>query len=730
MIQDEHSILIEIEKYLTNGNYKEGLNIIDKYINKSNKQTLFYIELLLRKSKFLLFLSDYTSSLALASKSLILSKAIDDSLLIITSLEIQGEIYVELGQINELFYVLKQIEEQLKVKQEEKKSAVQIQKAEYHKLCGMYQQQISNLQKAIAELQKSLTIFKQLNMQDKIAEVMSRLGYLYSNIGEKENALIIFDSIEIQEKNGNKEALCRSYLLLVVRYLRSGDRKQAFLILEKIFKLLEKSENRYLLGMANNYQGLLYYGKGEFSLALKFLNRSLAFFRKIENKKLIGSLISNIGSIHNLRGELDLSLASFKQSLLIFEELNNQQNIAYHLDKLGSVYARKGELDLALVYYFKSLEKYKELNIEIAKAKILSNVISVSIYDDDLENAQQYLVELKEINNETSNKRIDLWTRISEALVLKSQKNDHDVERAFTILKKIADEDKPKIDIYGEVLLNLCDILLDLLRKKNQEVYLTEIRKYLTQLYEMAKKQDSFWLVAQSNWLLGYLALIELDMVKALSMFTQAQQIAEEKGFKRLAMNISNEFDKMIRKSGDNELKTKQDLSLAERVERSGFENVIKKIKQNIVDEDDFREEKPIMLCIFNSKGRLIYHQTFLQGKIKHNGMIIDEFSSSISNILKDTPKGKKPLQRILYRELLVILKSFDDLSFCYVFDGQSYTALERLEIIITSLQNQSPKLWDKIVLQSKKGKFVDQLTERNLMLFINDLFTTGLLAT
>ena len=506
--------------------------------------------------------------------------------------------------------------------------------------------------------------------------------------------------------------------------LRDYELKKASSYVDKIFILLENTKNKYLLGQVNNNRGLIDYLKGDFCSALKFLNKSLDFFRTIDNKGLIGSLISNIGLIHMLRGDFDLALASFTQCLRIFEELGIQQNVAYHLDKLGNVYARRGDYNLALVYFYKTLEIMKQLKVETSIAKTLFSIISVSIYDNDLDNARQYLKQLQELNKDTSIPKIDLWARVAEALVLKSQENEQDIERALGLLKQIAEKEKINIEIYGDVLLNICDILLKQLQKTNQETYLKEIRKYLNLLYEMASKQDSFWLIAQANWLLAYLAVIELDMIKAQHMFTQAQLLAEERGFKKLAMNISNEFDNMIKQSSDFKSISKKDLSLVERVERSGFETIIKKIKQNIVDDADLHAEKPVMLFILNPKGIPIYHQIFLQEKSQLNDNIIEEFISVIKNLIYDISKDKKPMQRIFHRELLVILKSFDDVNFCYVFDGHSYAAIERLEIIISSLQEQTSIFWNKILVHSKKDQTLDKLTEQGIKQFIDNLFT------
>ncbi len=297
MLKKESSILKEIDMFLTKGNFNEGLKIINKHIVKSNQETIFNIELLLRKCKIHYCNANYTTCLTLANKSLKISSKMKNILLVIDSLQIIGEVYNELGQTNEIYSIIKQIEEQLDVIQENKGIEVQKQRAEYYKLCGLLQVQKSEFNKAITSYQKSIDIFNQLNKKEKIAEVTSRLAYIYFMRGEKENGSIIFTSIDIQKKIGNRGALIRSYIILAETFLRYNEFEQSSLYLDKIFRLLENSENKYLLGHANNLRGMFYYQEGNFSLALEFLNKSLDFFKIIENKSLIASLISNIGLI-------------------------------------------------------------------------------------------------------------------------------------------------------------------------------------------------------------------------------------------------------------------------------------------------------------------------------------------------------------------------------------------------------------------------------------------------
>jgi len=51
-------------------------------------------------------------------------------------------------------------------------------------------------------------------------------------------------------------------------------------------------------------------------------------------------------------------------------------------------------------------------------------------------------------------------------------------------------------------------------------------------------------------------------------------------------------------------------------------------------------------------------------------------------------------------------------------------TAINRLEFVISSLQEQTPELWKKILDQSKKDQYMDQIAEQELVQIIDNLFT------
>jgi len=279
LLNEESSILKEINTLIIKGNYSKALEIISKHFSKHNQETIFDTELLLKKSKIHFSYAEYETCLILANKSLEISEKKKNSLLIIDSLQIMGEVYRELGQTEDLNIIVKQIEGQIDNLPNKKGKEEQKRRAEYYKLSGFLFTQKSDFSKVIASYQKSIAIFDQLNIKEKSAEVSSRLAYIYFMTGKREKGSIIFDAIKIQEKIGNREALIRSYLILVEVYLRYNEFEKSSLNLDKTFGLLEYFENKYLLGHANNLRGLHYYQEGNFSLALKSLNTSLRFLK-------------------------------------------------------------------------------------------------------------------------------------------------------------------------------------------------------------------------------------------------------------------------------------------------------------------------------------------------------------------------------------------------------------------------------------------------------------------
>ena len=86
---------------------------------------------------------------------------------------------------------------------------------------------------------------------------------------------------------------------------------------------------------------------------------------------------------------------------------------------------------------------------------------------------------------------------------------------------------------------------------------------------------------------------------------------------------------------------------------------------------------------------------------------------------------------RITYREYTVVLKALDALLFCYIFKGQSYLALQKLEQL-TERVRESPGIWE-ILSTAMKTKSVlkaaDKIRatdESGLDQLITDIFQSG----
>ena len=96
------------------------------------------------------------------------------------------------------------------------------------------------------------------------------------------------------------------------------------------------------------------------------------------------------------------------------------------------------------------------------------------------------------------------------------------------------------------VLTSLCDLYFEEFRMSNQIKVLDDIPPLIDRLQKIAKVQNSFSSLANVKLLQAKFALLQINMVEARKLLTEAQQIANEHGLQLLAGLISNEHDHLL----------------------------------------------------------------------------------------------------------------------------------------------------------------------------------------
>ena len=320
---------------------------------------------------------------------------------------------------------------------------------------------------------------------------------------------------------------------------------------EKFCTKQEVAESRLLLGY------VLGVYKGELDQALENVKQGMVLVKEINNKYYRAWGLNIMAAIYNFKGEIDRSIILYEQSLMFFKELNSKAQMTHVLNNIGEAYRKKGELDRALECLEQCLELSNEVGILKASALFHDLLIQILIEKGDMKRAQQTLHDLEQLNNQLKDKQINLVYLFDKALILKISPRARNRVKAKEILKQILDFENLSFEDNLRTLLNLCDILLNELYKSSNLKLLDEIQSYITQILDIVKTQQWYWLLVESYLLQSRLNSIKFDLKKAKETLAQAQEIAEKYNMNQLVERIALEQKKLLIQS--NKLKKLKD---------------------------------------------------------------------------------------------------------------------------------------------------------------------------
>jgi hypothetical protein len=345
---------------------------------------------------------------------------------------------------------------------------------------------------------------------------------------------------------------------------------------------------------------------------------------------------------------------------------------------------------------------------------------------EDFKQAKDYLSDLQQINEQEENKKVDLFCRLAEALILKTSKRRKNLVKAEEILEKIVEEAEEEIishGLTGQALVNLSELLLEELRFTGEEETLEELEAKVDKLLESAKEQQSYSRLAEAYLLKAQLALVRLDLKEARKLLIQAQVIAEEKGLERLARKISSEHDQLLHQLDQWEELIAKDASIPERVKVANLEELMgwmARKREIVIDEP---EDEPIMLLLVAESGLPIYSKQFSLTEELHD-MLISGFLTSINSFVQEAFHVTGMIRRITHDEYTLSFNLIEPILFCYVYEGQSYTAMKKLEKLITEVQTS--EIWSALEEVGNRGYGLNKSHKDHMEGVIAEIFLTN----
>jgi len=418
---------------------------------------------------------------------------------------------------------------------------------------------------------------------------------------------------------------------------------------------------------------------------------------------------------------MDKSLKYNISALELFKKMKSSFNVAIILSNMGDMYSEMGEYELAVEHLEKSKNILEQLPQGFVSMKgIIESLIDLAVEHGDNARAQEYFHHLEENYYHKNGDRTKIGYKFSKALILKTSSRIRDKAKAEELLKEIVETKTILFDVIIKAHIHLCDILLTEYSIENNIEVLNELNYYIARLLDIAEKQQSYLVFCETFILRAKLALVNFNMKTARRFLTQAQKIAESNGIKRLAMKISYEHDELLKQTKMWENLKASEVSLSERLELAGLNKQMEKMfKKRIFKIPEVSEEQPVLLLIVSEGGVPFFSHSFEQEQ-SFESHLFGGFLSTIDYFINEM--FSEGLDRAVFGEHTLLMKSIPPFFISYIFKGDSYYALQKLEYFEDKLHKEG-EVWQNMLNSFQQNTTIKLKDEPLLGSLIKETF-------
>ena len=694
--------LTDIDRFLLGGKPNEAINRINKILQDIELTDREKIKLNLLRSKSFLMLGEFDKGFDLSEEMLKLSKEKNFNLLQLESLILNVTFLLVIGKLDD---ILKQVYlgEQLICKLDNSSQEVQIMKGKLALLKGEIIQEKGNDNDAMNLFKETLNFFKKIDDKFEIAHTIYLIAKAYNDIGEKEKSLNLhLEALKLREEIGDFSGIANSLKEIGNFYLLRGFRDKALEYYQRSYDLNLNIGNIDLIGRLLNNIGIVHQYNGDLKKAEEYYERALEYQTKVGNKGTIASTYNNIGIMNLKMGNLTKAEDSIKKGLFTFQEIGRVQNIMNSLNQLGRIYILRGQFDEALLNFQLALNTMDQIPNQSFNSLTLYYYITAALLKGEIKDAKEKLEILKKIDLENDETYIHQRMKMATALLLKTSDRERNRGKAEEYFEELINNEHIESDMKSDAMLNLCELRISELKRTNNKELLEEVKILAQKILDTAEKENSMLLLAESYWLLSQISLIELDIRTAQEYLTKAQNLAQKWGIVQLAQKISLSHDMLLERLEIWESLNQKNAELPEIIETTDIEEFFKKLYLEKDLDLQFRPEEPIMFMLLKSSGVPIFSKNFVQTE-ELDDTLVSGFLSAIRFFAKEAFSVEGPIDRIKHNDYTIIINSFETYLVCYIFKGQSFSAIQKLTKLIDTIRFNE-QIWNELVKLDKSS--------------------------
>lgn len=231
---------------------------------------------------------------------------------------------------------------------------------------------------ALAEYDKALTLYKQINHKAGQAMALQYMGRTYEAQSDYKRALEYYKAAltlwrELKHRGGE------AYTLKGVgeMHLYLGELDVALPYFQQAIEIHREVGNKEGEALGNQEIANIQFQKGNISEALAFYGKAETLYRDVGTRNLLGYLLSNMGAAYRDLGDLKRAINYQNQALQIWREINQKHGVATGLTMLAGIYAQQGEMRKALSFYQQAVPLCVASGEQDCEARAYSQMASV-----------------------------------------------------------------------------------------------------------------------------------------------------------------------------------------------------------------------------------------------------------------------------------------------------------------------------------------------------------------
>jgi two-component sensor histidine kinase/Tfp pilus assembly protein PilF len=269
-------------------------------------------------------------------------------------------------------------------------------------LCYEYANSDPNEALVYGRLGESLA--NQLKYKKGTALCLGKMGMVYYNQGEYENALVHYlRALKLSEEIGNANGVSDNLCNIGTVYRTQKKYDKALEYQFKALKMDEASGNKYAIASDHTNIGNIYFDAENYQKAMIYYPKALKVFEELSDKQNTATVLNNIGGIYFSRKNYTMAIENFNRAIKIYEAEGDKLGIAIDFNNIGEVYADQGKYDKALDYYKKSLLVATEIGAKDIQKYNYNGLAELSSALNDYKSAFEYHKLYFDVTNELLN---------------------------------------------------------------------------------------------------------------------------------------------------------------------------------------------------------------------------------------------------------------------------------------------------------------------------------------